>query len=154
MDFINPKAIHDCWIVNDDVMGGVSQSSLRQDIHGLFFEGIVSLENNGGFASMRLSAEFPQGTQVLDLVAKGDGKNYKLILRTKLAPQVTYAADFIAELTWQTYRFNSNQFKSTIRGRVVTAPALSLSDVTEIGILIANNQAGSFAIQLKMLQSD
>jgi NADH dehydrogenase [ubiquinone] 1 alpha subcomplex assembly factor 1 len=31
MDFSNPNTLRDSWIVNDGVMGGVSQSSLRQD---------------------------------------------------------------------------------------------------------------------------
>ena len=153
MDFSNPNTLRDSWIVNDGVMGGVSQSSLRQDEDGMFFEGVVSLENNGGFASMRSSVRFPQGTQLIELLAKGDGKRYKLVLRTELAPRVTYVADFIALPTWQTYRFNLSQFKSTFRGRDVNAPALSFSDVIDFGILISNNQAGSFAIQLKTLKS-
>ena len=153
MDFSNPNTLRDSWIVNDGVMGGVSQSSLRQDVDGMFFEGLVSLENNGGFASMRSSIRFPQGTQLIELFAKGDGKRYKLVLRTELAPRVTYVADFIALPTWQTYRFNLSQFKSTFRGRDVNAPTLSFSDVIDFGILISNNQAGSFAIQLKTLKS-
>jgi len=153
MDFSNPNTLRDSWIVNDGVMGGVSQSSLRQDVDGMFFEGVVSLENNGGFASMRSSVRFPQGTQLIELFAKGDGKRYKLVLRTELAPRVTYVADFIALPTWQTYRFNLSQFKSTFRGRDVNAPTLSFSDVIDFGILISNNQAGSFAIQLKTLTS-
>ena len=153
MDFSNPNTLRDSWIVNDGVMGGVSKSSLRQDEDGMFFEGMVSLENNGGFASMRSSVRFPQGTQLIELIAKGDGKRYKLVLRTELAPRVTYVADFIALPTWQTYRFNLSQFKSTFRGRDVDAPALSFSDVIDFGILISNNQAGSFAIQLKTLKS-
>lgn len=153
MDFSNPNTLRDSWIVNDGVMGGVSQSSLRQDVDGMFFEGVVSLENNGGFASMRSSVRFPQGTQLIELFAKGDGKRYKLVLRTELAPRVTYVADFIALPTWQTYRFNLSQFKSTFRGRDVNAPTLSFSDVIDFGILISNTQAGSFAIQLKTLKS-
>jgi len=153
MDFSNPSTLRDSWIVNDGVMGGVSKSSLRQDVDGMFFEGVVSLENNGGFASMRSSVRFPQGTQLIELIAKGDGKRYKLVLRTELAPRVTYVADFIALPTWQTYRFNLSQFKSTFRGRDVNAPTLSFSDVIDFGILISNNQAGSFAIQLKTLKS-
>ena len=153
MDFSNPNTLRDSWIVNDGVMGGVSQSSLRQDEDGMFFEGMVSLENNGGFASMRSSVKFPQGIQLIELLAKGDGKRYKLVLRTELAPRVTYVADFIALPTWQTYRFNLSQFKSTFRGRDVNAPTLSFSDVIDFGILISNNQAGSFAIQLKTLKS-
>jgi NADH dehydrogenase [ubiquinone] 1 alpha subcomplex assembly factor 1 len=153
MDFTNPKTMRDCWIVNDGVMGGVSQSALRQDTQGMYFEGLVSLENNGGFASMRSSAQFPPGTQVLELLTKGDGKQYKLVLRTALAPRVSYVADFIAEPIWQTHQFHLNQFKATFRGQAISAPTLSFGDVIEFGILISNNQAGRFAIQLKTLQS-
>jgi hypothetical protein len=153
MDFTNPHTMRECQIVNDSVMGGVSTSSLRQDADGMFFEGLVSLENNGGFASMRSPVKFPQETKLLELLAKGDGKQYKLVLRTELAPRVSYVSDFIAQPTWQTYRFTLSQFKSTFRGQDVNAPALSFSDVIEFGILISNNQAGSFAIQLKTLQS-
>jgi hypothetical protein len=153
MDFTNPNTMRDCWIVNDGVMGGMSQSGLRHDVHGLFFEGMVSLENNGGFASMRSAVRFPQGTQQIELLAKGDSKRYRLILRTEFAPRVTYAADFIAGSTWQTDRFVAKQFKSTIRGQAVNAPTLVFSDVVEFGILISDNQSGSFAIQLKTLHS-
>jgi hypothetical protein len=153
MDFTNPKTMRDCWVVNDGVMGGISQSTLRQDTQGMYFEGLVSLENNGGFASMRSSAQFPAGTQALELLAKGDGKQYKLVLRTALAPQVSYTADFSAEPIWQTHQFNLNQFKSTFRGQAISAPTLSFADAIEFGILISNNQAGRFAIQLKTLQS-
>ena len=31
MDFTLPATMRDCWIVNDGVMGGVSQSGLRHD---------------------------------------------------------------------------------------------------------------------------
>ena len=153
VDFTNPNTRRDCWIVNDSVMGGISQSSLRQDVHGMFFEGVVSLENNGGFASMRSSVIIHEGTQLIDLLAKGDGKSYKLVLRTELAPRVTYVADFITEPTWQIYRFNLSQFKATFRGKAINAPNLYFSDVIEFGVLISNNQVGNFDIQLKTLRS-
>ncbi|NCV40563.1 MAG: CIA30 family protein, partial [Betaproteobacteria bacterium] len=39
------------------------------------------------------------------------------------------------------------------RGRSVQAPQLSFSDVIELGILIADKQAGSFRLQLKTVKS-
>ncbi|QWD76879.1 CIA30 family protein [Polynucleobacter sp. MWH-UH24A] len=42
MDFTNRNTLRDCWIVNDNVMGGLSQSSLREDPQGMFFEGQIS----------------------------------------------------------------------------------------------------------------
>lgn len=41
------------YILNDGVMGGLSQSDAKQTKEGVLFSGTVSLENNGGFASFR-----------------------------------------------------------------------------------------------------
>ena len=41
-------------VIGDSVMGGVSSGSARRDAEGnLVFEGTISLERNGGFASVR-----------------------------------------------------------------------------------------------------
>ena len=59
IDLINPEknvGIKNWNIVNDDVMGGISRSYLSlSDENNLIFNGYLSLENNGGFASSRLS---------------------------------------------------------------------------------------------------
>ena len=59
IDLINPGkkiGLNNWNIVNDDVMGGVSTSnlSLNQE-NSLIFNGYLSLDNNGGFASSRLN---------------------------------------------------------------------------------------------------
>ena len=42
------------WVINDTVMGGRSSSSWQLSEHDIgVFQGSVSLENNGGFASVR-----------------------------------------------------------------------------------------------------
>ena len=40
-------------VVNDTVMGGRSSAQMSKAEEGWVFEGRVSLENNGGFASVR-----------------------------------------------------------------------------------------------------
>ena len=39
--------------INDGVMGGVSAGGMRESREGLKFTGTLSLENNGGFSSVR-----------------------------------------------------------------------------------------------------
>ena len=151
MDFSMVEVVRSGRTVNDGVMGGVSQSRLRPDPEGIFFEGVVSLANNGGFASMRFPASFPLSTHSLALVVRGDGQRYKFTLRTEKAPQVVYESDFLAAATWQPHRFKTEEFKTTFRGRLVQAPPLSFSDVSEIGILIADRQEGDFCLQIRTL---
>ena len=40
-------------VINDGVMGGLSKGSKRLTTNSLLFKGVVSLDNNGGFSSLR-----------------------------------------------------------------------------------------------------
>ncbi|MEM1095477.1 MAG: CIA30 family protein [Bacteroidota bacterium] len=58
IDFGSEKDGTDWYIVNDGVMGGLSQGNANLQDDALYFAGRVSLENNGGFSSVRS----PNGT--------------------------------------------------------------------------------------------
>ncbi|BAQ62891.1 similar to nucleoside-diphosphate-sugar epimerases [Geminocystis sp. NIES-3708] len=86
-DFQTPNQnLRNIWgAVDDVVMGGVSSSNLILSSHCAIFTGIVSTNNNGGFASVR-SKNFNQpwdlsNYQGIRLKVKGDGKRYKFITR-------------------------------------------------------------------------
>ena len=99
IDIINPieKTGIDNWsIVNDNVMGGISNSDLYiTDENNLMFFGNVSLKNNGGFASSRLG--FGKGKlkniKSFQIRLKGDGKKYKFRLRESYRSS-NYSIDF------------------------------------------------------------
>ena len=86
-DFTNSKAdIEEIWgAVDDVVMGGVSQSQIRLGNDRAYFSGVVSTDNNGGFASVR-TRNFTQpidlsGYEGIEIRVVGDGKRYKFITR-------------------------------------------------------------------------
>ena len=154
LDFTNPRTLNDLWVVNDGVMGGVSQSRFSHDPEGVLIEGIVSLENGGGFASVRSPIVVPVGATALNVTMRGDEKLYKLVLRTDASTRAPlYQAEFFATREWKIHRFVSSDFKASFRGRSVDAPELVFSAVREIGVLIANQQSGTFRLQIKNVQS-
>ena len=53
IDFGKEGRVNDWYVVTDRVMGGVSTSKVAYSKESLVFSGYVSLENNGGFASIR-----------------------------------------------------------------------------------------------------
>ena len=83
-DFSASKSSGSWIIVNDVVMGGVSRSQLSLSSTGtLLFEGNISLDYGGGFASVRsvfntLDEENLNGILIM---VKGDGKTYQLLVR-------------------------------------------------------------------------
>lgn len=85
-DFGDEAATRKTWgILDDVVMGGVSQSTARSVRGALLFSGNVSTENNGGFASSR-TADFDTALDLskfdgFQLRVRGDGQRYKMVIR-------------------------------------------------------------------------
>ena len=145
---------------DDRVMGGVSQSRMRYDPAGhAVFEGVMSLDRNGGFASVRaaLSSPAPPPATAKEadyvLTVRGDGKRYKLNLRTAgRFDAVSYQAGFTTKPdAWITVRLPATAFEPTFRGRRVNAPPLDPTLVREAGLMIADKQDGLFALHIKAI---
>ena len=155
LDFSKPEVVRAFRVVNDGVMGGVSTSRLSAAAGAMLFEGTVSLENNGGFASFRGPVRFPAGSVVLLLTVRGDGQRYKLTLKLDdLTGTAQYQAAFVAPRECQTLRFRPEDFAASFRGRAVEAPAMRFADVQYVGLLISDKQAGAFRIEVKDIATE
>ena len=70
--------------VLDGVMGGRSTGRIQAGSGTLIFDGATSLENNGGFSSIR--CDIPDGmfdgADAVRLVVKGDGRDYKFSVKS------------------------------------------------------------------------
>jgi NADH dehydrogenase [ubiquinone] 1 alpha subcomplex assembly factor 1 len=146
------------WAATDDrVMGGVSRSRLRFDPMGhAVFEGVMSLEQNGGFASVRADSLAPPREKLTHYVVevRGDGKRYKLNLRTTgQFSRVSYQATFATVANeWQTVAIPVNSFAPTFRGRrVLDAPPLDAGLVDQVGLMISDQQDGAFQLAIRKI---
>jgi NADH dehydrogenase [ubiquinone] 1 alpha subcomplex assembly factor 1 len=125
VDPSNNIGIDNWGIVNDGVMGGISQSSIYlNEVNNIIFAGNVSLENNGGFASIRRGFD---GTQLEESSAfllriKGDGNIYKFRLTMK-GSYANYSADFkTTKNQWMNIEIPVENFKPYYFGRSIRAP--------------------------------
>ena len=143
-------------IVNDSVMGGRSDSALTVIDNVVNFQGDVSLENNGGFASVRMIWPFDvsdsiKKSSVVVLKVKGDGLVYKFRLRTNRGfngAAYSYSFKTLKDQI-QTVYIPINDFVPSYRGRTLrNMPVLNFSDVRQMGILVADYQTGQFSIDL------
>ena len=120
-----PMPTEQNWLaVNDGVMGGVSKGKAEVMKNGsLRFSGIISFENNGGFASIRHSCEgLPLNESTgIRLRLKGDGKTYQFRVRTtQQLDGVAYKHDFPTRLNeWSEVELEWSDFVPTFRGRPV-----------------------------------
>jgi hypothetical protein len=159
-EFSDPRSVVLWNPINDGVMGGVSRSQLHHDPAGYaVFAGQVSFDNNGGFASVRCQPDDYGREAVLAylLEVRGDGKRYKLNLRTDDGfDGVNYQACFVPPAgVWTTCRLPSADFLPTWRGRPATdAPPLDAIRVRQIGLMIADRQEGMFALAIARMLVD
>jgi hypothetical protein len=148
------------WVrVNDGVMGGRSQSSLTLTPEGTaLFAGSLSLENHGGFASVRtVPHDFALGEyRGLAFRVKGDGRSYKLRLRgDDRLDGPAYEADFETVAgAWVTVQVPFADLQPTFRGRRLRdMPALAGAAVRQIGFMIADKQEGPFRLEIDWIKA-
>jgi NADH dehydrogenase [ubiquinone] 1 alpha subcomplex assembly factor 1 len=138
--------------VDDIVMGGVSRSTFRQAQPGVAsFSGNVSLENFGGFASVRTPPRDwdTAGATAFLLRVRGDGHAYKFTIRTGDGfDGIQYQQRFTTSTgEWSDVRLPVTEFVATFRGRKVPfAPSLDPAKVRALGLMISDKQAGSFEL--------
>jgi len=148
------------WMTqNDGVMGGRSTGGPAFAGGALEFSGKVSLENNGGFASIMINErKFDlSGAKQMILRVKGDGRTYRLRMSTDArhrGSSIVYMAEFptqAGEWTEVTVPFAS--MKPTHHGDELSGPVLDLSKVEEIGLFIGDKRAGAFSLQVDWMKA-
>ncbi|NDJ61355.1 MAG: CIA30 family protein [Chloroflexi bacterium] len=142
-------------IVNDDVMGGISTSEWAISDEGFaVFTGNVSLENNGGFASVRSPqvGEDLSGYAGIVLRVRGDGQSYVVNLWPG-APRrgnLRYQAEFTPTDDWQLVALPFAEMRPQVFGlELPNAGPLAPSEIAYMGVLISDKQEGDFRIEIE-----
>ncbi|MCX7183432.1 MAG: CIA30 family protein [Nitrosospira sp.] len=156
--FESASSVENWTAIDDAVMGGVSHSHFRYNISGYsVFEGFVSLEQNGGFASIRscsLDLTSPRAVSCV-IEVYGDGKRYKLNLVTDNSfDGVKYQSAFDAPKNqWTLIKIPLSLFRPNFRGRLVSgSPPLDPTHLRQIGLMIADRQAGPFRLAIRYIK--
>jgi monofunctional biosynthetic peptidoglycan transglycosylase len=143
--------------IDDVVMGGRSSSGMQIADGFARFAGSLSLENNGGFASVR---SLPREIDLsefdgLVLRLRGDGNRYKLRLRTTQAYDgVSFQAvvEPVAD-EWQEITVPFTAFEPVFRGRKVRGhPDLDTAAIKTFGLLISDRQQGRFHLDVEWIK--
>jgi NADH dehydrogenase [ubiquinone] 1 alpha subcomplex assembly factor 1 len=156
--FNSPDAAKTWRTVNDGVMGGVSEGNARiTKEKTLEFFGNLSLENNGGFASVRRQpgkldlAEY----DAIVFKVRGDGRTYYANVHVPTRQiAFSYRAEFKTKKDkWQEIRISLKDFRARSFGRrVPDAPRLDPSNIESIGFLLADKKAGPFKLEVAWIK--
>ena len=159
MDFSAAERPTRGWFsVDDSVMGGVSHGHFEQTEDGVSFFGRLSLENNGGFSSVRSPAivrEF-DGAERLRLRVRGDGRSYDLCLKKTAdwdGPLYRTTFDTV-EGEWMEVDLPLSVFVPTWRGWVVErAGPITGQEIAQLGFMLADKQPGEFELEVAWIEA-
>jgi len=146
--------------VDDIVMGGMSKSSMQidEDAGHATFSGILSLDRNGGFASVRtvpLENDF-KDYDSFRIRMKGDGRRYNFRVRNDGSHEgVVYGCGFdTVSGEWTEVELRFSEFLPLIMGKVVPDQApMNPSGVNQICFLVAEQQKGAFSLQIDWIKA-
>lgn len=145
-------------VVNDGVMGGLSTSQFQITPNKpAMFNGIVSLENNGGFASVRSASlgETPEGCNAFKIRVRGDGQRYSFTVRNASGFRApSYQCSFETQPDeWQEITLPFKDFGPKWRGRTLQGqPSLTPSKGDSLGFIISSKTAGAFQLEVAWIQ--
>ena len=155
--FDKPDAANKWQTVNDGVMGGISDGRFKiNDDKNMEFFGTLSLENNGGFASVRsrpAEVNLENGDSIAARV-RGDGREYTMNL---YVPRGSGGYSFRQSFKtkkgeWIEVSFPVNQFVATYRGRVFPNQKLDPTKVNSLGFLLGDKKAGPFKLEVEWIK--
>jgi len=148
-DFNENSSLTNWNIVDDVVMGGRSDGNFRinNDGHGEFF-GKVSIENNGGFSSIRYNFKKIDSHNYSKFVLrlKGDGKNYQFRVKDNTYNRYSYISEFKTTGEWQTVEIPYNKMYASFRGYRLDIPNFKGDQMQEIAFLISNKKQEEFRL--------
>lgn len=142
-------------IENDVVMGGISTSQLTRSEEGYaVFTGKVSLENNGGFASMQY--HFPPknitGYTKAVIRLKGDGKDYQFRIKADLKERADYIYTFKTTGEWETIEIQLSEMEPSYRGNKLNQPNFNADQIQEARFMIGNGKAEKFRLEVDKIE--
>lgn len=150
-DFNHNSNITDWKVIDDVVMGGRSTGKFKMDSdgNGVFF-GDVSLDNNGGFSSVRYQFEKINTTKDSKIIIrlKGDGKEYQFRVKSNRNAYYSYVTIFKTTGDWENIVINLKDLYPSFRGQTLNIPNFAGNSIEEIVFLIGNKKNESFNLVL------
>jgi hypothetical protein len=150
-DFNKTANISNWKIVDDVVMGGRSSGhfEINDAGHGKF-SGLISLENNGGFSSLRYNFKTKDVSAYshFKIRLKGDGNNYQFRVKNSSQDYASYIYEFETTNEWMTIEIPFTAMDPRFRGRQLNEPNYKGEQMEEIAFLIGNKKEQSFKLLL------
>lgn len=154
-DFGKKSSLSDWTIVNDGVMGGISDSNMIVNADGnALFTGTISLDNNGGFASVRYNPEAIDVSKYTKIVIRCKGPKNKYQVRTKSSIRERHSYIQYMEVSeeWKEVEIEMVDMYPAFRGYELDIPNYPKEVLDEFAILIGNKKYEAFELEIDWIE--
>lgn len=154
-DFNKESDLKNWTVVDDGVMGGKSLSTFKLDSNGFgVFEGGISLDNNGGFSSVRYGFQKKTVTNYTKIRIRllGDGKAYQLRIKAKTGDYYSFVAPFNTSKEWQEIEVTLKDMYPSFRGKKLNFSNFSNDAIEEVTFLIGNKKEETFRLLIDKIE--
>lgn len=141
-------------------MGGLSKGKVSFTEDGtLLFNGKLSLENNGGFSSLRtrdvkLDLSDSDG---LEMRVKGDGRKYQVRIASDAryrGMEVSFAAEFATKKgEWIKVQVPFAKLVGSWRGRNLSDETFNSAKIQRLGLILADKKPGPFELEIDWIRA-
>lgn len=155
-DFTHNTNIRQWKVVNDVVMGGKSSGKITLSPEGKgLFKGTVSLENNGGFSSVRYTFPTTDVTEYSKFILqlRGDVKRYQFRVKENQSDYYSFISYIQTSNVLSEYEIEFKEMCPVFRGRNLYMPNFAGKRMEEVGLLIANKNPEIFALEIDKIEA-
>jgi len=143
-------------VVNDGVMGGLSQGFVDIEDGTLRFTGEL-VTRGGGFTSVRIDRRVDLSDyDGLELRVRGGGRTFEVEVDDGTRRgwrSVSRRASFETDAEWAMVRVPFDTLKTTVFGEPVSAPPVDLTNVQSFGLYILDGIDGPFELEVDTIQA-
>ena len=144
-------------VINDGVMGGLSKGKAYMKENSLFFSGTISLENNGGFTSLRAPYERMDlsAFEYIEVRYKSTGRSCAISLDQSTRFWLpNHKLRLPLSEDWAVLRIPLKELNEYRMGRKTGRRMTKdkASSVIRIGIITDSKEAGDFAFEIDYIK--
>lgn len=120
----------------------------------MLFSGDLSLENNGGFSSIRQQVEMDLSEyQGIRVKVRGDGRVYQLRLESDARFRDRWAVSFSGDIPtepdqWVEVEVPFDTLRQSWRGRELSEYRFNPAAIQRIGVILADKKPGNFKVEV------
>jgi len=158
IDFGKDKKGKKWQVINDGVMGGLSEGNAKLTENSILFKGEVSLDNNGGFSSLRrvFSSKDLSAFDEVKIRYKSSGISLAFTIAVS---QRWYVPNYKMSLPstsseWKTATMKLTDFRKHYIGKPMneTLKKEVLSDIVRIGFITDEKKYGDFEFEIDYIE--